>query len=151
MATAQPGELRLEITRRLSAPPPVVFRACTEPEELAKWWGPEGFTTASVELDLRVGGSYRIAMQPPDGELFHLTGQFTQIDPRERLAYTFRWEPADPDDLENLVTLTFRDAHGATEVLLDHGPFATEERRALHDDGWSESLERLEAVVSPRP
>jgi uncharacterized protein YndB with AHSA1/START domain len=67
----QPGELALRMKRVLRAPPSAVFRACTEPEELAKWWGPRGFTTSAIELDLRVGGRYRFAMQPPEGDLFH--------------------------------------------------------------------------------
>jgi uncharacterized protein YndB with AHSA1/START domain len=67
-----------------------VFRACTEPEELAKWWGPRGFTTPAIEIDLRVGGRYRFAMQPPEGNLFHLSGGFPEVDPPSA-AYTFVW------------------------------------------------------------
>ena len=54
-------------------------------------------------------GSYRIAMQPPDGDLFYLTGEFREVDPPARLAYTFRWEDPDPDDRETVVTLSFGD------------------------------------------
>jgi activator of Hsp90 ATPase-like protein len=66
----------LHMERVLHAPRELVFRARSEPEELAKWWGPAGFTAPSIELDLRVGGSYRVAMQPPEGELFYLQGEF---------------------------------------------------------------------------
>ena len=81
MGTVQPGELTLDMTRVLPAPPPVVFKALTDPDELAKWWGPSGFTAPSVEVDLHVGGSYRIAMQPPDGDLFYLSGEFLRVEP----------------------------------------------------------------------
>ncbi|MBA3585257.1 MAG: SRPBCC domain-containing protein, partial [Gemmatimonadetes bacterium] len=95
--------------RVLPAPRPLVFKACTEPDELAKWWGPRGFTAPRVEVDLVVGGSYRIAMQPPDGDLFYLSGEFREVNSPARLAYTFRWDPPDPDDRETVVTLALKD------------------------------------------
>ena len=144
----QPGELTLRMKRVVRVPAPAVFRACTEPQELAKWWGPRGFTTPSIAVDLRVGGRYRIAMQPPGGNLFHLTGEFREVDPWSRLAYTFVWEPPDPDDRETVVTLSFGDVDGSTEVNLTQGVFATEARRALHEQGWTESLERLQELLS---
>ena len=144
----QPGELALGMKRTVRAPASVVFRACTEPEELAKWWGPRGFTTPAIEMDLRVGGRYRIAMQPPEGDLFHLTGEFREVDPPARLAYTFVWEPPDPDDRETLVTLSFREVDGSTEVDFTQGVFATKARRALHEQGWRDSFERLQELLS---
>lgn len=146
--TVQPSALALHMKRVLTAAPAVVFRACTESLELAKWWGPRDFTTPSIEIDIRVGGRYRFAMQPPDGDLFHLTGEFREVDPPSRLAYTFVWEPPDPDDQETIVMLSFRDAEGLTEVDLTQGVFATEARRAVHEQGWTDSFERLCEVVS---
>jgi len=148
MTLSQAGELALHMKRVLPAPRVLVFKACTEPDELAKWWGPRGFTAPSVELDVRVGGSYRIAMQPPDGELFHLTGEFTEVDSPARLAYTFRWEDPDPDDVETVVTLLFRDLGESTELVFTQRAFATEARRALHERGWTDSLDRLQRCLS---
>jgi uncharacterized protein YndB with AHSA1/START domain len=145
----QPGELALEMKRVIRAPRPLVFKALTEPDELAKWWGPRGFTAPSVEVDLRVGGSYRIAMQPPDRDLFYLAGEFREVDPPTRLAYTFRWEDPDPDDQETVVTLTLADLNESTELVFKQREFATEGRRALHEQGWTDSLDRLEALMSP--
>jgi uncharacterized protein YndB with AHSA1/START domain len=144
-----PDDLRLNLSATLEAEPRIVFRACTEPDELAKWWGPAGFTSPSVDLDVRPGGRYRIAMQPPDGELFHLSGEFREVDPPARLSYTFVWEEPNPDDQLTIVTLSFRDLDGSTELTLDQGPFATEERRALHEAGWSDGFVRLGEAVSP--
>lgn len=135
--------------RVLPAPRARVFRAFTEPDELAKWWGPKGFTAPSVELDLRLGGNYRIAMQPPDGDLFYLSGEFREVDPPAQLAYTFRWEDPDPDDQETVVTLAFGDLGGSTELVVTQRAFATEGRRALHDQGWTDSLDRLQDLMSP--
>ncbi len=145
---ARPGELMLSMERVLPAPPPVVFTAFSEANELANWWGPEGFTIPSLEFRARVGESYRIEMQPPEGDSFHLTGEFREVDPPARLAYTFEWEPPNPDDVETLVSLSFEDRDGSTEVGHTQGPFKTEERRALHRDGWTESFDKLERFLS---
>jgi uncharacterized protein YndB with AHSA1/START domain len=142
--------LTLHFERLLSASPDKVFEACVEPSRLAEWWGPSGFTSPSIELDVWTGGSYRIAMQPPEGELFHLRGTFLEVDRPRRLVYTFEWEEPDPDDQETVVTLTFRAAGDGTELVLDQQPFATEARLALHDAGWTESLARLERHVTRR-
>jgi uncharacterized protein YndB with AHSA1/START domain len=147
---ADSGGLTLRLRRELPAPRPVVFGACVEPDELAQWWGPHGFTTPQIELDLRVGGGYRFGMQPPDGELFHLSGEFLAIEPPARLVYTFRWEEPDPDDRETVVDLSLGDRGDSTEVVVVQSGFATEARRALHVDGWTDSLDRLHELLSSR-
>ncbi len=144
------GGLTLQLRRELPAPRPVVFRACIEPEKLACWWGPRGFTTPEIDLDLRVGGGYRFGMQPPDGELFHLSGEFLAIEPPARLVYTFRWEEPDPDDRETVVDLSFRDLGDTTDLALVQSGFATEGRHALHDAGWTDGFDRLYELLSSR-
>src|SRR5829696_1752231 len=139
--------LQLEMARLLPAPRPEVFRSMTDPELLAKWWGPRGFTVPEVDFDPQAGGSIRIAMQPPDGDLFHLSGEFRVFDPPSRLSYTFRWEPPDPDDVETLVTLSLVDMGAETQVHLLQGEFATQERRALHEGGWKDSFDRLQQLL----
>lgn len=138
------------MNRALSAAPSRVFEAFSDPNELARWWGPRGFSIPSLEFDPRLGQSYRIEMQPPEGDAFYLTGEFRVVDPPTRLAYTFRWEDPDPDDVETLVDLSFRDLGESTEVVLTQGLFKTEARRALHRDGWTDSLEKLEPLLSSR-
>jgi uncharacterized protein YndB with AHSA1/START domain len=141
--------LVLRLERRVRGPRVAVYRALTDPEELARWWGPRGFTAPSVEFDPRVGAGYRIAMQPPDGDVFHLSGEFLEVAPPERLAYTFRWDPPDPDDRETVATLSLKDRGEMTDLALRQGEFAREARYALHRAGWLESLERLEDLFSP--
>lgn len=147
---ARSDQLTLEIKRVLPAAPSAVFRACSDSSELVRWWGPEGFTTPSVEFQPRAGETYRIEMQPPEGDAFYLTGEFREVDPPDRLAYTFVWEDPDPDDVETLVVLSFRDLGESTEVALTQGPFKTEARRALHRDGWTDSFDKLERLISAR-
>jgi uncharacterized protein YndB with AHSA1/START domain len=146
--TPQLGELMLRIQRVVPAAPPVVFGAFSAPDELAQWWGPEGFTAPSLEFNPRVGDSYRIEMQPPDGEPFYLTGEFREVDPPGRLAYTFSWEDPDPDDVETLVKLSFRDLGQSTEVVFTQGRFHTEARREHHRNGWMDSLNKLEQFIT---
>ena len=140
--------LRLHLERVLPAPPERVFALSTEPQLLGQWWGPNGFSVPSVEVDARVGGRYRIEMQPPSGDAFFLSGEFREVEPGSRLVYTFRWEPPDPDDRETVVVLSLRTLGESTALTVDHGDFATEERRALHVQGWSESIDRLEELIA---
>jgi len=141
-------ECMLELERVLPRPRPIVFAAFSDPDELWKWWGPEGFTVPHLEFEARVGEHYRIEMQPPEGERFYLAGQFREVDPPVRLAYTFVWEEPDEDDVETLVVLSFGDRGESTEVALTQGPFKTEARRALHRDGWTDSFDKLERLIS---
>ena len=145
---AVPEGFALELRHSLDARPERVFRALTEPVELVQWWGPSGFTTPEIEVDLLVGGGYRFGMQPSDGELFHLSGEFLEIAPPNRLAYTFRWEEPDPDDQETVVRLSIEAAApDVTHLSLWHGLFATEARLALHHGGWTDSFRRLSDFI----
>lgn len=101
----------------------------------------------SVKLEPRVGGALRIEMQPPDGDRFHLEGEFREFEPPSRLAFTFRWEPPDPDDRETVAALSLEERGSDTEVEFTQGEFATEERRELHEGGWTDSFDRLEELL----
>ena len=89
---ARSANLTLEITRLLPAAAPIVFGAFSDPNQLAEWWGPRGFTVPSLEFDPRAGESYRIEMQPRAGDRFYLTGEFREVNPPARLAFTFVWD-----------------------------------------------------------
>jgi uncharacterized protein YndB with AHSA1/START domain len=147
---APSDELTLSLTRVLPAARSVVFCAFSEATQLAKWWGPDRFTVPSLGFQPRVGRRYRIEMQPPEGDSFYLAGEFCELNPPDRLAYTFLWEDPAPDDVQTVVSLSFRDLGEETEVALTQGPFKTEARRALHRDGWTDSLDRLEHLLSLR-
>lgn len=142
-----PKGLLLELQCTLDAPREKIFTMLTRPAEVTKWWGPHGFTTPETDLDLKVGGGYRFSMKPPDGDLFHVSGEFLEINQPSRLVYTFRWDEPTPDDTETVVTLSLDAVGDGTEVSLSHGLFATAERLALHNSGWTESLEKLREIV----
>jgi uncharacterized protein YndB with AHSA1/START domain len=139
--------LTLHLEARLAAPPERVFGAFLDPASLAEWWGPFGFTAREVELDTRPGGLFRITMQPPEGDAFHLGGEFREIEAPRRLVHTFVYEEPDTDDQETVVTLTFEPAGDGTRLVFEQGPFKTEARLELHRVGWTETLERLARAV----
>ena len=137
----------LRMGRRLPARRDEVWSALTDSAKLVRWWGPKGFTVPSVDWEARTGNTYRIAMQPPDGEMFHIVGEFKEVDPPAQLAFTFVYDQPAPDDRETLATLSLEGRGDHTTVELSLGEFATEERRALHEGGWSDSFERLEELL----
>lgn len=143
----EPGGLLLRLERSFNSTRARVFSLLTEPAGLARWWGPHGFTTPDISLSLVVGGHYRFSMKPPEGDLFHLSGKYLEIDPPRRLVYTFSWEEPTPDDRETVVSLSLADAGDATRVTLLQGQFSTEERLALHRSGWTEAFEKLRDVL----
>jgi len=135
--------IELRLARTVEAPRARVWEALVDPEQIARWWGPAGFTMPAVELDARVDGAYRFTMQPPEGDAFTIEGEFLVVEPPERLSYTFRYDPPDPDDQETVATLTLSDVGGTTRIELVQGPFLTEARRELHDAGWTDTLDKL--------
>jgi uncharacterized protein YndB with AHSA1/START domain len=150
MMPSQPGELTLAMKRVLAAAPSVVFVAFSDPDRLAKWWGPAGFVVRSLDFDPRVGASYRIEVQPPEGDSFSITGEFREVHPPVRLVFTFVYEDPNPDDVGTLVELSFRDLGASTKVAFTQGPFKTAARRRLHRDGWTDSFDTLEQFILER-
>lgn len=141
-ASASP--ISLNVRRIYSAAPQRVFRAWTVPAEVQKWWGPGGFTSPQVEIDLRVGGRFRIAMQPPEGDLVYLTGEYREVVPPKKLVFTWQWEGS-PD--VTLVTLEFADQGGMTELSVKHENFPTQDQCERHDQGWNSMLDRLPGAL----
>lgn len=139
----------LRITRTLPAPRVRVFRAWTNAEEIKRWWGPDAFTIPSADVDLRVGGGYRIAMQPPEGPVKVLFGTYREIQSPERLVYTWCWEH-DPERRETLVTVDFHEVEGDTEVIVTHEGFRDEKDRSDHVIGWNGSLDGMEKLLERR-
>jgi uncharacterized protein YndB with AHSA1/START domain len=147
---AAPAKARgeaLEVRRTLAAPPARVFAAWTRPEELKRWAAPGAFTTPLAEVDLRVGGRYRIHMREPDGKEHRVVGVYREVDPPRRLVYTWSWE-TNPEVTDSVVTVEFHDRGGSTELVLRHEKLPTTESRDRHAMGWGGCLDKLETVVS---
>jgi glutathione S-transferase len=141
---------RLLLTRQFKAPPARVFAAFTEKGLLQSWYGPEGYTIPRCDIDVRVGGRYRIEMHSPTG-VSVVTGEFREIKAPERLVYSWAWLQGPGKGPETLVTLTFKEKDGGTELTLEHSGFATEDACARHRQGWESSLASLENMLGGRP
>lgn len=139
-------DVSLTLRRTVQASRDKVFRAWTDPAVLRQWFAPEGYAVPTAELDLTVGGRYRIVMAAPDGGKHVATGTYREIRRPERLVFTWQWEDAE-DPAETLVTVQFHDRGAATEVVLTHERFPNEEDRDKHEEGWSSVLNRLPAAV----
>ncbi|MBD0322767.1 MAG: SRPBCC domain-containing protein [Aldersonia sp.] len=150
------------ISREFDAPRELVFRAWTDPEQLAKWCGPRGFHTpiSSISMDARPGGVHRMTMVEDDsGDEYVSAGVYREIVPPERLVFTWG-DPtltgAEPEgtrggEHESVITVTFAEEQGKT-IMTFHlrapGPFSPEDGA---QEGWSQALDRLVEVVTTSP
>ncbi len=139
--------LTLRLTRRLAAPRERVFRAWTDPEALAAWFGPEGVHTRKVQVDLRPGGRYSLEMHEADGEIYPLSGVYREVAAPERLVMTWVWGHGVLDGLETLLTIELHEADGGTELVLLHERLPTPTARDKHEDGWTSAFTVLERYL----
>jgi uncharacterized protein YndB with AHSA1/START domain len=149
MALAEPQRgARLRLEKVFTVPPERLFAVFVDAEQLPRWFGPVGFTALGLRFDAAEGGNYRLAMQPPEGDAFHIRGTFRTVEAPRHLAFTFVYEEPDPDDRETLVTVTLEPVEEGTNVVVEQSSFKTAARCALHRDGWTDSLERLEQALA---
>jgi uncharacterized protein YndB with AHSA1/START domain len=140
-ATAQ---RELVITRIFDAPRQLVFKAWTEPEHLARWWGPAGFSIICFNGEVRPGGAWCRTMRSPEGIVFRKHGIYRNIAPAERLVFTYVSDDAEGNPgPETLVTVTFADLDGRTRVTLRQTPFESAAARDAHEAGWTSCLGRF--------
>jgi uncharacterized protein YndB with AHSA1/START domain len=143
----------ITIMRTFDSPRELVFKAWTEAERLAQWWGPDGFSIASAESDPRVGGSLQLVMRGPDGIDLPMSASYREIIPPELLVVESTWVGTDGLPLlEAKHTVQFADREGRTEITL------RAEARALVPDaiarlggmraGWNQSLQCLDDVLT---
>ena len=143
----------VDLTRRIEAPADIVFRAFLEPEAIRSWFGPDGWRVTDLEMSPVPGGRYRFVMSPVDGsESIVLVGGYREIEPFDRLVFTFRWESA-PEGMreheakqafpETVVTVTLRERDGVTELRLVHEGLPTPDAASHHTEGWTGTLDCL--------
>lgn len=103
------------LSRQIMAPRALVWMACTEPAHVDRWWGPDGFITRTIRMDLRVGGEWEYTMTGPDGKVWPNLITYRAIEPIGRIAYD-HGEPGNPRQFES--ELRFEEQDGGTLVTL---------------------------------
>jgi uncharacterized protein YndB with AHSA1/START domain len=152
-AKASPfAERELTIIRVLDTPRERVFKAWTDRKHLAQWWGPKGFTNPVCEVDPKPGGTLRIVMRATDGAEYPMKGVFREVVPPSRLVFTNIAVDKDGHPIiEGLTTVTFADEGGKTKLTLQTRGVAMVDYAAAYlqgmEAGWTQSLEKLEALV----
>ena len=137
------GTEEFVITRLFDAPRELVWRVHTEPEHMAHWWGPKGFTMLSLRMDFRPGGMFHYGMQSPDGHTMWGKLVYREIDAPERLSFvvsfsdehggTTRHPMSDTWPREVLLNLTFFEINGKTAIITSGFPInASPEENAMY-------------------
>lgn len=144
MTTSKPAEKTagLRVQRVIPAPPERVFHAWTDPDELAAWWGPKGVRCLSAEVDLRIGGGYRIGNELPDGSVLWISGVFNRIERPHLLQYS--WTVETRSSSAEQVTVHFEQHPRGTLLTVVHELIPSIELRAEHERGWFGCLDGLE-------
>jgi uncharacterized protein YndB with AHSA1/START domain len=144
------SERRIVLERVFDAPRDLVWKMWTDPDEVARWWGPECFTTPreKIEFDLRPGGVRRLTMVGPDGEEYPSDGRFGVFEPPARLS--FAEEITDSPMIESAeATVEFievDDHH--TKVVISSRMICADELVAMAEAGWTTQLDKLEQLFA---
>jgi uncharacterized protein YndB with AHSA1/START domain len=137
----------LNLQRHYPVAPEKVWRAWTDPKALAGWWGPgPGEPVSLAELDVRVGGRFRIVFGGPDGKMHECAGTYREVVPNKKLVFTWSWPNTTPDRI-SVVTIEFRGTAAGTDLLFRHEQLFDEQARDNHKRGWSASLDKLGAYL----
>lgn len=139
------------MSRVFDAPRELVWKVCTSAEYIPRWWGRRNSTTVVDKMDFRVGGEWRYVQHDPDGNEHPFSGIYKEIDPPEKLAYTFEYEPMAghistdtihfeelPDGRTKMISVTTFDNIEDLEGMLQSGM----------EDGATETWDRLEELLA---
>jgi uncharacterized protein YndB with AHSA1/START domain len=134
----------LVVRRLLPVPREQVFAAWLDPASLAQWMRPGNVTSATVEVDARVGGKFRIVMVKGEGPVEHW-GEYLAIEPPSLLSFT--WHSVNTDLRATVVTVELHEEGTGTELILTHRRLPTA-RVDAHKKGWTEIVQKLGATLA---
>jgi len=134
----------LTITRRLRASPQKVYAAWTHAENLIQWFAAQAKPgSVKADLDVRVGGRYRISFTNQDNDEYHeVGGLYREVVPDARLQFTWAWHST--PERESLVTIEFKPDAGGTLMIFQQEQFADQAARDNHERGWNKFFDVLE-------
>jgi len=138
----------LVVRRHMAVPRERVFEAWLDSESLAHWMRPGNFTHATVTVDPRVGGGFRIVMEGrTDGGDYEHRGEYLAIEPPSLLSFT--WISNATDHKPTVVTIEFHEGGTGTELVLTHQRLAPKAVEA-HREGWSDIVRLLDEALTRR-
>lgn len=138
----------LTLKRRIKASPAQVFSAWADPKKIVHWFGPSGTDncTTRAEMDVRVGGRFRISFKTEDGEYHEVGGVYREVVLNSRLQFSWAWHST--PERESLVTITVTKDGDGTMLTLHHEQFFDDKARDGHQRGWTGTLEKLERYLT---
>jgi len=137
----------LTLNRHYPVAPEKVWRAWTDPQAVKRWWGPTpGEPVSLAELDVRVGGRFRIVFGGPDGKLHECAGTYQEVVPNRKLVFTWSWPNSTPERV-SVVTIVFKDLNGKTELVFKHEQLFDQAARDGHTRGWTGTLDKLDQFL----
>ena len=146
-AELEQGGAQLAIVRRYPIAPEKVWRAWTDPQALARWFGPGDVSSVTrADIDLRVGGRYHLAFHTPDGEAHDVSGEYLEVLPTRRLVFSWAWKST-PDRISR-VSIDLRPVDGGTELAFLHDRFFDMQARNNHERGWGGTFAKLDAFLA---
>ena len=134
----------LRVSGIIKAPRAKVYAAWTDAKTMKKWFAPGEREADATVLDVRVGGKFKITMKG-ESDAPVAVGEYKEVVPSQRLAFTWNWEGS--PETPTLVTVTFKDVTGGTEVVLVHEGFASKESCEGHRQGWLSIMDKLPKAV----
>jgi uncharacterized protein YndB with AHSA1/START domain len=150
-ASADLEERTLRMVHTFDASAERLFAAWTDPKQFVEWFGPHGMTNTFCDVDLRVGGAWRVEAEGR-GTRRAVSGKYLEIDPPRRLVFTWAWHEtgdlATPREHETTVALDFKPVGRRTELTLTQSLFRDRTGTGNHRWGWTESFEKLATVLS---
>jgi uncharacterized protein YndB with AHSA1/START domain len=139
---SQEATAQVRISRNYGVAPEKVWRAWTDPQALSQWFGLARPETTVAEIDLRVGGHYRIAFTGSTGEMNEVSGVYQEVVLHRRLVFT--WAFKSTPDRVSRVSIDLTPQAGGTELRFVHDRFHNEEARARHEFGWTHGFANLD-------
>jgi uncharacterized protein YndB with AHSA1/START domain len=138
----------LTLTRRLKAAPTKVWAAWTDPEKIARWFGPANIVPGSVraEIDAKIGGRYRLRFASDTGEQHEVGGVYRELVTDKRLVFSWAWYST--PERESVVTVLLAPDGDGTLLTLHQEALFDEAVRDGHARGWSGALDRLESTIA---
>ena len=147
--TSTKAKRDLTVSRVFDAPREVVFKAWTEPEQFAYWFGAElDVPLDTVSLDVRPGGAWSLQMISPDGSEMPFGGVYREVQEPERLVLSFEDAGRNNDDDVQVLTVTFADLDGKTELVLRHEGMLADEHFEGLESGYGSFLDRLAELLA---